>query len=670
MFEVIFLLLFLNLSFIDGQREIALPSLPSIYDLQPPAVLPAHNITHLEDVCKHYGYDRSVLWMDVQWILQGYNIQFHGFFVEFSGFSELFIQLIPYGRLVKSSFYKSFQEIPIANHERFFSHDLFPKEKDIIYWSILKTYPSKIFSSNSITETEIVSSQTSSNCNDGEVRVRELPKALFPLHEINSTESCRDPQLIRLLWQEGVEIDYLNQSSRSFLSEVTSAEECCLICLKDTLCTQWSYDRSSLNCKFSGISAAPIPGSSIGSSTHFIPNLNAVTGKIGKLAADGVNIRYRSPKPKAYIFHGTTCIFQNSTSSYKRDVNTIYIGRYMLERSSFVKGLSLDEYAVSYCSGIVDEIWVPSEWHKTVFENFLEMQGSSHPIVTVIEEAVDTSLFIPSYLRNLQLGPKVEVSMDGSVESYWKGIEEHHTIRKHCKPDTITNRIMCPKQDERFEFLSIFKWEYRKGWDVLLEAYWDAFTVEDQVLLRLRTYLPRWEQGNRNITQQIADYAHKVLGKSLSQLPPIVWETGSNSELDSEALSREQMRDLLETADAFVLPTRGEGWGLPIAEAMSMELPVIVTNATGILAYGNEDNAYLIPAEPYLDDLSFAVPQKEGLSYLFKKVVYDFTKEANYTAFEKGRNARKTMEAFSPASIVCKMNDRLRFQAKRRGWIV
>lgn len=36
-----------------------------------------------------------------------------------------------------------------------------------------------------------------------------------------------------------------------------------------------------------------------------------------------------------------------------------------------------------------------------------------------------------------------------------------------------------------------------------------------------------------------------------------------------------------QAADAFVLASHGEGWGLPIAEAMAMQLPVIATNWSG-----------------------------------------------------------------------------------------
>jgi len=46
--------------------------------------------------------------------------------------------------------------------------------------------------------------------------------------------------------------------------------------------------------------------------------------------------------------------------------------------------------------------------------------------------------------------------------------------------------------------------------------------------------------------------------------------------------------------NAFVLPSRGEGWGIPLMEAMAMELPTIGTNWSGNVEFMNDNNAFLI----------------------------------------------------------------------------
>jgi len=48
-------------------------------------------------------------------------------------------------------------------------------------------------------------------------------------------------------------------------------------------------------------------------------------------------------------------------------------------------------------------------------------------------------------------------------------------------------------------------------------------------------------------------------------------------------LSEQAMAQLYCHADAFVLPSLGEGWGLPLAEAMAIGLPTIGTRWGGPL---------------------------------------------------------------------------------------
>ena len=132
----------------------------------------------------------------------------------------------------------------------------------------------------------------------------------------------------------------------------------------------------------------------------------------------------------------------------------------------------------------------------------------------------------------------------------------------------------------------------------------------------------------------------------------------------SEIISREGIRLLYAQSDAFVLPTRGEGYCLPAAEAMSMGLPVIITNHSGMTAYATDDNAYLIPIdETFKDPYGYVEPDFNALVSLLKKVHSHPSERA-----VKGREGQKTMAIITPASVVNIMTERVRILMGRRGW--
>ena len=232
--------------------------------------------------------------------------------------------------------------------------------------------------------------------------------------------------------------------------------------------------------------------------------------------------------------------------------------------------------------------------------------------------------------------------------------------------------------DNRFEFLSVFKWERRKGWDVLLEAYWRAFDKSDMVRLRLRTYVPPWDANtDSSIDALVEAFAQEKMGKSASELAQVIWEQGKDATLLSDSLSRPDIRDLLGSADAFVLPTRGEGWGLPIAEAMAMRVPTIVSACPGPSAYATEENAYLIPGagdkgnqggDASTDPLGFFIPDVRALAGLMRQVVHDSGPNGQKKALAKTARARDDMKSFSPERVASLMAERLRVAAMRRGW--
>lgn len=392
-----------------------------------------------------------------------------------------------------------------------------------------------------------------------------------------------------------------------------SSLECCELCLSNLNCIAWTFSQSR-SCR---LKSQP--------SSAIVDDEEAVSSSL---------LSIRAPKPRLLVFHGTTCVYENETIS-RRDPNTIWVGRFMLERSEFRRGLQLEEYAVLYCANMMDEVWVPSLWHKKVFENL--MPAGASPPVHVIHESVDTALF------NRDLAQSRNVMM----------------LRQK-----LAGRVGYLNP---FVFFSSFKWERRKGWDILLRNFWSEFSVSDGVVLLLQTYVPATEIGTRSIRRRLEDFAQAEFGCKLSGLPPVVL-VEELTETENKLLSRRDARDIMASVHAFVLPTRGEGWGLPIAEAMAMEVPVIVTNYSGPTEFCDDGNAFLIPVEDYLDDLGFCIPRESVFRKLLRDVVDDVRTNNSREVLRRTFAARARMQELSPHHTVNSIATRAHALLRQRGW--
>ena len=125
-----------------------------------------------------------------------------------------------------------------------------------------------------------------------------------------------------------------------------------------------------------------------------------------------------------------------------------------------------------------------------------------------------------------------------------------------------------------FRVLSIFKWERRKAPDVLVDGFFRAFRDADAELV-IHAYRPSWERGDKDL-QRVAERMRPAGNKAR-----LTW-------LGGVELSRRELRALYAAVDCFALPTRGEGWGLPVHEALAMALPTVVEVARAARYHGRQ----------------------------------------------------------------------------------
>lgn len=218
---------------------------------------------------------------------------------------------------------------------------------------------------------------------------------------------------------------------------------------------------------------------------------------------------------------------------------------------------------------------------------------------------------------------------------------------------------MALKTNKTFKFLFVGGAIFRKGIDKLLEAYVKTFSASDDVCLVIKDHGFDSHYKGQTKTDDI-----KAV-QSRKECPEILY-------LDEE-MSPYQLAALYRTCDCLVHPYRGEGFGLPILEAMACGIPPIIPSIGPATEFSTPGTSFRVPAHyeyttasdlDTLEPLQLISVDVDVLGQTMRRVV-----ENQGSALEKGRSAADyTLANYTWKAVSTRVHERVLHLSERRSY--
>ena len=186
-----------------------------------------------------------------------------------------------------------------------------------------------------------------------------------------------------------------------------------------------------------------------------------------------------------------------------------------------------------------DQVWVPSEWGRGILLD----HGVNHRRVTVVPEGVD-------------------------------GYRFHNHGRQPWTPK------------RPFRFLTVGKYEHRKSIDETLEAFAQVHANRPDLELVIKS------NYFTNRDQKLQALQRKISSLGLNNVT-LLWGD----------MNADELADLYRGCDTFILPSKAEGWGLPLIEAVASGMPVITTMYSGHTEFLNHARSSVLPVDYVMADI-------------------------------------------------------------------
>ena len=136
---------------------------------------------------------------------------------------------------------------------------------------------------------------------------------------------------------------------------------------------------------------------------------------------------------------------------------------------------------------------------------------------------------------------------------------------------------------DSFKFYSISQWHNRKGWVELLTAFFDEFSAEDNVSLIIKT-----NPINHLLQDEIKKDIFNIKSNfSYKKTAPLV--------VIPSIISEQELLSIHKSSHCYVAPHHGEGWGMPIHDAILAGKQIIATKFGGVVEFLDDEAFHPIP---------------------------------------------------------------------------
>ncbi len=265
--------------------------------------------------------------------------------------------------------------------------------------------------------------------------------------------------------------------------------------------------------------------------------------------------------------------------------------------------------------GITSFYEQPSQ-HHTFFNDIVQSQWQNHPNLKTDDQMLLSNH--KSHRRNKRRDEELACADYVICNSVFTkrtllkaGIaDEKIIVIPYGFPDVVKTAMPIKNNPEKLVFLYAGNLSLRKGIHILINAWKTLPNANNHEL---------WLIGSK-------------------QLPGFVFENMPHSIKIKENMPHQDLLNLMRQADAFILPTLADGFGMVISEAMAIGLPVICTqNSGGTEIITHLQNGLIITAgdeQAIIESINWCIKNPNQLNEIGKSALKT-AEEYPWSAYRK-----------------------------------